>query len=49
MLGATITGAMMHPVSIPSRTEELTAQGKQDWLSGIELIKTCMATHEMAT
>ncbi|KZT01183.1 glycoside hydrolase family 47 protein [Laetiporus sulphureus 93-53] len=49
MLGATVTGATTQPVSIPPRTEELTAQGKRDWLSGIELIKTCMATHETAT
>lgn len=49
MLGATITGAVQHPVSIPPRADQLTKQGKRDWINGVELIKTCMKTHETKT
>ncbi|EIW87221.1 glycoside hydrolase family 47 protein [Coniophora puteana RWD-64-598 SS2] len=49
MLGATTSGALVQPVSIPPRAEELSEQGKRDWETGVELIKTCMATHETAT
>ena len=49
MLGATTTGAMVDHVSIPPRTGELTDQGERDWLTGVELINTCMATHDTQT
>ena len=49
MLGATVTGATHHPVSIPPRASELTKQGLRDWANGVELIKTCMKTHETKT
>ncbi|KAJ6559175.1 glycoside hydrolase [Mycena vulgaris] len=49
MLGATTTGALVHPVSIPPRPEELSEAGKRDWKTGINLIKTCMDTHSTAT
>ncbi|EGN93776.1 glycoside hydrolase family 47 protein [Serpula lacrymans var. lacrymans S7.3] len=49
MLGATTSGALVHPVSVPPRPEELTEQGKRDWKTGIELIRTCMATHDTQT
>ncbi|KAJ7069712.1 glycoside hydrolase [Mycena amicta] len=49
MLGATTTGALVHPVSIPPRPEELTEQGKRDWKTGMSLVKTCMDTHDTAT
>lgn len=49
MLGATTTGALVHPVSIPPRPEELSEVGKRDWKTGVELIKTCMDTHDTAT
>ncbi|KAJ7095850.1 glycoside hydrolase [Mycena belliarum] len=49
MLGATTTGALVHPVSIPPRPEELSESGKRDWKTGVNLIKTCMDTHSTAT
>ncbi|KAA1471635.1 glycoside hydrolase [Dentipellis sp. KUC8613] len=49
MLGATTCGALMHPVSIPPLPEELTEQGRRDWKTGYELLRTCMATHDTQT
>ncbi|KAG1758438.1 glycoside hydrolase family 47 protein [Suillus occidentalis] len=49
MLGATTSGALVHNVSVPPQTEELADQGKRDWLTGVELIDTCMATHDTQT
>ncbi|KAF8167279.1 glycoside hydrolase family 47 protein [Crassisporium funariophilum] len=49
MLGATRTGAVAQPVSVPPRQEELTATGWRDWKTGLELVKTCMNTHDTAT
>ncbi|KAF8971818.1 glycoside hydrolase family 47 protein [Flammula alnicola] len=49
MLGATRTGALTHPVSVPPRPEELSENGKRDWQTGVELVKTCMHTHDTAT
>lgn len=49
MLGATTSGALVDHVSIPPRADELTDQGERDWLTGVELINTCMATHDTKT
>ncbi|KAG2122568.1 glycoside hydrolase family 47 protein [Suillus clintonianus] len=49
MLGATTSGALVDNVSIPPQIDELTDQGKRDWLTGVELIDTCMATHDTQT
>lgn len=49
MLGATRTGALVHPVSVPPKPEELSEKGKRDWKTGVELIQTCMHTHDTAT
>ncbi|KAF8226672.1 glycoside hydrolase family 47 protein [Tricholoma matsutake] len=49
MLGATRTGALVHPVSVPPQEGELSATGKRDWKTGVELVKTCMDTHDTAT
>ena len=49
MLGATTAGAVVHPVSVPPLPSELTPTGRRDWKTGVELIKTCMATHNTAT
>ncbi|KAF8123077.1 glycoside hydrolase [Mycena galopus ATCC 62051] len=49
LLGATTAGALVHPVSIPPKPEELSEAGKRDWKTGISLIKTCMDTHSTAT
>lgn len=49
MLGATTAGAIGHEVSIPPKPHELTQTGIRDWKTGVELIKTCMSTHDTAT
>jgi hypothetical protein len=49
MLGATTVGALVHPVSIPPKPDELSTAGKRDWKNGVELVNTCMATHDSAT
>lgn len=49
MLGATTTGALVEHVSIPPKSDELTQSGLRDWKTGVELIKTCMNTHDTAT
>lgn len=49
MLGATTTGALVEKVSIPPKADELTTQGLRDWKTGVELIKTCMHTHDTVT
>ena len=49
MLGATRTGALVHPVSVPPKPEELSEKGKRDWKTGVDLIQTCMNTHDTAT
>ncbi|KAF8899321.1 glycoside hydrolase family 47 protein [Infundibulicybe gibba] len=49
MLGATTTGALSRPVSIPPRPEELSESGNRDWKTGEELLKTCVATHDTNT
>lgn len=49
MLGATTTGITVDKVSIPPKPHELTEAGLRDWKSGVELIKTCMRTHDTAT
>lgn len=49
MLGATLTGAYEEHVSIPPKPKELTAIGQRDWKTGMELIKTCMDTHDTQT
>ncbi|KAI0275367.1 glycoside hydrolase [Gloeopeniophorella convolvens] len=49
LLGATRSGALGQGVSIPPRPEELSEQGKRDWATGVELIRTCIATHDTKT
>ncbi|KAG2004374.1 mannosyl-oligosaccharide 1,2-alpha-mannosidase [Coprinopsis cinerea AmutBmut pab1-1] len=49
MLGAVTTGSFVDNVSIPPRDSELTDVGKRDWLTGYELIETCMDTYDSAT
>ncbi|KAF8963728.1 hypothetical protein BDZ97DRAFT_1661272, partial [Flammula alnicola] len=46
---ATHTGMLTHTISIPLRPEELSEKGKRGWKTGIELVKTCMHTHDTAT
>jgi hypothetical protein len=49
MLGATHTGAVTRqPISIPPLLEGLAENGRRDWKTGVELIKTCMDTHDTA-
>jgi hypothetical protein len=49
MLGATRTGTLVHPASVPPQVGELSETGKRDWKTGVELVKTCMDTHDTAT
>ncbi|KAJ6508768.1 glycoside hydrolase [Mycena sanguinolenta] len=49
LLGATTAGALVHPVSVPPKPEELSEAGQRDWKTGISLVKTCMDTHNTAT
>jgi len=49
LLSATRSGGLDHDVSVPPRPEELTEVGRRDWKTGIELIRTCMATHDTKT
>ena len=49
MLGATTTGVKSTPVSIPPKMSELTAVGQRDWKTGVELLETCMNTHQTET
>ncbi|KAI8981325.1 glycoside hydrolase [Trametes punicea] len=49
MLGAVTAGAIVQPVTIPPRAKQLSPKGVRDWKTGVELIETCMRTHETAT
>ncbi|KAL1757148.1 glycoside hydrolase [Schizophyllum commune] len=49
MLGAVTAEALADNVSVPPRPDELTEAGQRDWLTGVELVKTCMATHDTQT
>jgi len=49
LLSATFAGGLVSSVSVPPRAEELSDLGRRDWTTGIELIRTCMATHETKT
>lgn len=49
MLGATKAGATVQRVSIPPRADELSEFGKRDWQTGVDLVKTCLDTHDTAT
>lgn len=49
LLSATRPGALVQDVSVPPRPEELSEVGRRDWATGIELIRTCMATHDTKT
>ncbi|TRM59358.1 glycoside hydrolase [Schizophyllum amplum] len=49
MLGAVTTEAAADNVSVPPHPDELTEVGQRDWTTGVELVKTCMATHDTQT
>ncbi|KAF8131577.1 glycoside hydrolase [Boletus edulis] len=49
MLGATTAGALVDRVSVPPLSHELSENAKRDWHTGVELVKTCMATHDTQT
>ena len=48
-MGATTAGALIDHVSTPPLPHELSERAKRDWLTGVELVKTCMATHDTQT
>ncbi len=49
MLGAVTSGAVSLPASVPPRPSQLTPNGWRDWKTGVELIETCMQTHDTTT
>ncbi len=49
LLSATRAGSLVKNVSVPPRAEELSDVGQRDWTTGVELIRTCMATHDTKT
>ncbi|KAN0130039.1 Glycoside hydrolase [Lactarius tabidus] len=49
LLGATRSGGLEQDVSVPPRPEELTEVGRRDWATGVELLRTCLATHDTKT
>ena len=51
MLGAIRTGILSETerVSVPPHPDELSEIGKRDWKTGVELVRTCMNTHDTAT
>ncbi|KAG6828994.1 hypothetical protein H0H92_006066 [Tricholoma furcatifolium] len=46
LLGSTTSGSSALQVSVPPLEEELTAQARRDWKTGIDLIETCMDTYK---
>ncbi|KAH9988958.1 glycoside hydrolase [Russula vinacea] len=49
LLSATRAGSLVDDVNVPPRVEELSDVGRRDWTTGIELLRTCMATHDTKT
>lgn len=49
MLGATATGAQVHSVPIPPTASDFSNVGKRDWMTGSQLIETCMDTYDTPT
>ncbi|KAF8878262.1 glycoside hydrolase [Gymnopilus junonius] len=49
MLGATTSGSVVKAISVPPRMEELSERGQRDWKTGVDLLETCMYTHETST
>lgn len=51
MLGATHVGVLPETerVSVPPHPDQLSETGRRDWQTGVELVRTCMNTHDTAT
>jgi hypothetical protein len=49
MLGATVTGARVRSAPIPPTASDLSIAGKRDWMTGSQLIETCMDTYDTPT
>ena len=49
MLGATATGARVRSVPMPPTASDLSIVGKRDWMTGSQLIETCMDTYDTPT
>ena len=49
MLGATVTGGQVRSVPIPPTAPDLSSVGKRDWMTGSQLIETCMDTYDTPT
>jgi len=48
MLGAVRT-APVESVSAPPRFHDLSEHGRNDWLTGVRLLETCVKTHDTQT
>ena len=49
MLGATATGARVRSVPMPPAASDFSNVGKRDWMTGSQLIETCMDTYDTPT
>lgn len=49
MLGATATGAQVRSVPMPPTASDFSNVGKRDWMTGSQLIETCMDTYDTPT
>ena len=49
MLGATATGARVRSVPMPPTASDFSNVGKRDWMTGSQLIETCMDTYDTPT
>lgn len=48
MLGAAMT-APVAQLSTPPRFHEFSDHGRNDWLTGVRLLETCVRTHDTQT
>ncbi|KAK0487864.1 glycoside hydrolase [Armillaria novae-zelandiae] len=49
MLGAVTSGIMRNRVTIPPKVEQMPINAQRDWYLGLELLETCMETHNTET
>ncbi|KAK7007870.1 alpha-1,2-mannosidase [Favolaschia claudopus] len=51
MLGATTAGARLSPqsVSVPPKMSDFTPVGQRDWMTGVNLVETCVDTYRTAS
>ncbi|KAK0457421.1 glycoside hydrolase [Desarmillaria tabescens] len=49
MLGAVTSGITRNRVTIPPKVEQMPINAQRDWYLGLELLETCMETHNTET